>query len=41
MGIKLIQQEFALIHNGTVRHDAIKLADWLCEYTAQKQQTMQ
>lgn len=36
MGINIIPKEIALIHNGTVRHDAKNLADWLCEYTKQK-----
>lgn len=38
MGIKVIKKEIARIHNGVARHDAKNLADWLCEYTAQKQQ---
>ncbi len=37
MGIKVIQKEIARIQNGVVRHDAKNLADWLCEYTKQKQ----
>src|SRR5690606_23601736 len=41
MGINIIPKEIALIENGTVRHDAVNLADWLCEYTLQKRQMMQ
>lgn len=40
MGVKLIKKEIALIHKGTVRHDAKNLAEWLFEYALQKQQTM-
>ncbi|MCH7322867.1 YvcK family protein [Solibacillus sp. MA9] len=38
MGLKIIKKEIALIEDGTVRHDAKNLADWLCDYAAQKQQ---
>ena len=38
MGIKIIQKEIARIHKGVVRHDANNLADWLWDYTLQKQQ---
>ncbi|WP_274308014.1 gluconeogenesis factor YvcK family protein [Solibacillus daqui] len=41
MGLKIIKKEIALIEDGTVRHDAKNLADWLCDYAAQKQQKMQ
>lgn len=41
MGLKIIKKEIALIEDGTVRHDAKNLADWLCEYAAQKQQNLQ
>ena len=37
MGLKVIQKEIALIQDGTVRHDAKNLADWLCEYAKQQQ----
>ncbi|MBM7666626.1 putative cofD-like protein [Solibacillus kalamii] len=41
MGINIIPKEIALIENGTVRHDAVNLAEWLWEYTVKKRQTMQ
>lgn len=36
MGIKIIKKEIAIIQNGVVCHDAKNLADWLCEYSLQK-----
>lgn len=41
MGLKIIKKEIALIEEGTVRHDAKNLADWLCDYAIQKQKKMQ
>ncbi|WP_332648642.1 gluconeogenesis factor YvcK family protein [Lysinibacillus sp. 54212] len=33
LGLEINKREIALITKGVVRHDAISVADWLCEYT--------
>ena len=32
MGLRVMKEEIALVNNGTVRHHALNVADWLCKY---------
>ena len=35
LNIKIYKEEIAMIENGAVRHHAVNVADWLCNYTRQ------
>lgn len=37
MNLRIMKEEIALVKNGTVRHHALNVADWLCAYVSEEQ----
>lgn len=37
MNLRIMKEEIALVKNGTVRHHALNVANWLCAYVSKKQ----
>ena len=35
LNLEIYKEEIAMIENGAVRHHAVNVADWLCNYTKQ------